>query len=57
MVGPTATLELALAARSSDALRDAIADGERTVGPQIQSMGRELLGGTGLDDATIDRLS
>ncbi|MDO9409820.1 TetR/AcrR family transcriptional regulator [Patulibacter sp.] len=49
-----ATLELALAARSSDALRAAIADGERTVGPQIQAMGRELLGGTALDDATID---
>lgn len=49
-----ATLELGLAARGNSDLRAAVADGERTVGPQIQAMGRELLGGTGLDRATID---
>ncbi|MEV4420352.1 helix-turn-helix domain-containing protein [Patulibacter sp. NPDC049589] len=48
------TLELALAARGSEELRAAIADGERTVGPQIQAMGRELLGGTGHDPAVVD---
>jgi AcrR family transcriptional regulator len=50
----SATLELSLAARSSDELRAAIAAGERTVGPQIQAMGRELLRGTGLEDADVD---
>lgn len=49
-----ATLELGLAARDNAELRAAVADGERTVGPQIQAMGRELLGGTTADEASID---
>ena len=49
-----ATLELSLAARANPDLRTAITDGERTVGPQIQAMGRELLGGTGLAPETLD---
>lgn len=50
----SATLELGLAARANADLRAAVADGERTVGPQIQAMGRELLAGTGLHPATLD---
>lgn len=49
-----ATLELSLAARGNPGLHAAIAAGERTVGPQIQAMGRELLAGTDLDAATLD---
>jgi AcrR family transcriptional regulator len=49
-----ATLELGLAARDNAELRAAVADGERTVGPQIQAMGRELLGGTGHAPQVVD---
>lgn len=50
----SATLELGLAARDNAELRTAIADGERTVGPQIQAMGRELLADGPHDPTAID---
>ncbi|WP_051471000.1 hypothetical protein [Patulibacter minatonensis] len=49
-----ATLELGLAARDNADLQAAVADGERTVGPQIQAMGRELLARSGRDAAELD---